>query len=134
MFIAYCPAEYPGAIKAPPLRGLPTRRGFGFLLAFLLAFFLGLPTRFIPIPSTLPLTAPATPSIIAGATALRSDDMMPLPFFVPFGLPRFFIPKPDIPIKPLSASPIIPSPSISGVYLSTCELALSANFWIPDLA
>ena len=29
---------------------------------------------------------------------------------------------------------MIPSPSISGVYLSTCELALSANFWIPDLA
>jgi hypothetical protein len=103
------------------------------LLAFLLAFFLGLPTRFIPIPSTLPLTAPATESIIAGATALSSDDMIPLPTFL--GLPRFFFaPSPVIPIKPFNASPIIPSPSISGVYLSTCELALSANFWIPDLA
>jgi hypothetical protein len=70
--------------------------------------------------------------MIVGPTALVIEDKIPLPTFL--GLSRFFFaPRPDIPINPY-ASPIMSSPSISGVCLSTCELDLSANFWIPDLA
>jgi len=68
---------------------------------------------FHPIPSTLPFTAPAAASIIAGVTALSSDDIIPLPsVLVRFAIKSFgwTTPKPVVEISPFKTSPIIPSP------------------------